>query len=95
MNITASSFTTRIRTWLLIAGLTALLLVIGAAIGGGAFYLFAAFAVAMNPVGYWFSDRFALKASRAKPIEPGAIPWLEAVPRGWPRAPACRRRGST
>ena len=79
MNITATGFTTRIRTWLLIAGLTALLLAIGAAIGGGALYLFAAFAVAMNLVGYWFSDRFALKASRARPLEPGELPWLEAA----------------
>jgi heat shock protein HtpX len=70
---------TRIRTWLLIAGLTGLLLAIGAAIGGGALYLFAAFAVVMNLVGYWFSDKIALKASRAQPVEPGALPELEAA----------------
>jgi heat shock protein HtpX len=79
MNITATSFTTRLRTWLLIAGLTALLITIGAVIGGGALYLFVALAVLMNVVGYWFSDKIALKASRAKPVEPGAIPWLEAT----------------
>jgi heat shock protein HtpX len=79
MSITATRFTTRIRTWLLIAGLTALLLAIGAAIGGGALYLFAAFAVAMNLGGYWFSDKIALRASRAQPVEPGALPWLEAA----------------
>jgi heat shock protein HtpX len=79
MSITATRFTTRIRTWLLIAGLTGLLLAIGAAIGGGALYLFAAFAVAMNLVGYWFSDKIALKASRARPVQPGALPWLEAT----------------
>jgi heat shock protein HtpX len=78
MNITATSFSTRIRTWLLIAGLTALLIGIGGIIGGGALYLFAAFAVAMNLAGYWFSDRFALRASRAEPLEPGSVPWLEA-----------------
>jgi hypothetical protein len=44
MRITATRFTTRIRTWLLLAGLTGLLLAIGAVIGGGALYLFAAFA---------------------------------------------------
>jgi heat shock protein HtpX len=70
---------TRIRTWLLMAGLTGLLIAIGAAIGGGALFLFAAFAVALNLAGYWFSDRLALKASRARPVEPGAIPWLEAT----------------
>jgi heat shock protein HtpX len=78
MNITATSFTTRTRTWLLIAGLTGLLIAIGAVIGGGALYIFVAIAVLMNVVGYWFSDKFALKASRAQPVEPGSIPRLEA-----------------
>jgi len=70
---------TKIRTWLLIAGLTGLLIAIGAAIGGGALYIFAALAVLMNLAGYWFSDRLALRASRAQPVEPGALPELEAV----------------
>jgi len=78
MSITATSFTTRIRTWLLIAGLTGLLLAIGLIIGGGALYLFAGIAVLMNVAGYFFSDRIALRASNAQPVEPGAIPWLEA-----------------
>ena len=76
MNITATRFATKARTWLLIAGLTALLITIGGLIGGGALYLFAAFAVLMNLVGYFFSDRIALKASRAQPVEPGSLPWL-------------------
>src|SRR5690242_9617421 len=71
MNITATSFATKIRTWLLIAGLTALLIAIGGAIGGGALYVFVALAVLMNVVGYWFSDKIALAASRARPLEPG------------------------
>jgi heat shock protein HtpX len=79
MNITATRFATRIRTWLLVAGLTGLLIAIGGIIGGGALYLFVALAVAMNVVGYWFSDRIALRASRAQPIEPGSAPWLEAA----------------
>ena len=41
MNITATRFATKTRTWLLIAGLTGLLFAIGAVIGGGALYLFA------------------------------------------------------
>ena len=97
MNITATRFATQIRTWLLIAGLTALLIAIGGAIGGGALYLFVALAVLMNVAGYWFSDKLALSASRARPLEPGEIPELEAdraatLPR---RARACRCRGCT
>jgi heat shock protein HtpX len=79
MNITATRFATQIRTWLLIAGLTALLIAIGAAIGGGALWLFVALAVLMNVGGYWFSDKLALRASRARPLERGEIPELEEI----------------
>ena len=79
MNITATRFATQIRTWLLVAGLTALLIAIGGAIGGGALWLFVALAVLMNVAGYWFSDKLALKASRARPLERGEIPELEQI----------------
>jgi heat shock protein HtpX len=79
MNITATRFATKARTWLAIAGLTGLLIAIGALIGGGALYLFVALAVLMNVAGYWFSDKLALKASRAKPVEPGSLLQLEAM----------------
>ena len=79
MTITATRFATQIRTWLLIAALTALLIAIGGAIGGGALYLFVALAVLMNVVGYWFSDKLALAASHARPLEPGEIPELEEM----------------
>ena len=79
MNITATRFATKTRTWLLIAGLTGLLIAIGGVIGGGALYVFVALAVLMNVVSYWFSDKLALKASRAQPLEPGSIPELEAM----------------
>ena len=79
MNITATRFATEIRTWLLIAGLTALLIAIGGAIGGGALWLFVALAVLMNVGGYWFSDKLALKASRARPLQPGEVPELERI----------------
>jgi heat shock protein HtpX len=79
MNITATSFSTKARTWLLIAGLTALLIGVGALIGGAFLYLFVILAVGMNVVGYWFSDRLAIKASRAEPVEPGTMPELEAM----------------
>lgn len=79
MSITATRFATHLRTWLLIAGLTGLLLAIGASIGGGALYLFVALAIGMNLIGYWFSDKIALRASRAKPLEHGQAPWLERI----------------
>jgi heat shock protein HtpX len=79
MNITATRFATKARTWLLIAGLTGLLIAIGALIGGGALYFFVGLAVLMNVAGYWFSDRLALKASRAQPLEPGTLPELEGI----------------
>jgi heat shock protein HtpX len=81
MSITATRFATKVRTWLLIAALTGLLIAIGGAIGGGALYVFVALAVLMNVVGYWFSDKLALAASRARPLEPGEIPWLETTAR--------------
>jgi heat shock protein HtpX len=81
MNITATRFATKSRTWLLIAGLTGLLIAIGFLIGGGLLYIFVALAVLMNVVGYWFSDKLALKASRAKPVEPGTLPELEGMVR--------------
>ena len=79
MNISAQRFTTKARTWLFIAGLTALLIGIGALIGGTFLYVFVAIAVATNVVGYWFSDRLALNASRAKPVAPGTNAELEAI----------------
>ena len=78
MNITATSFNTRIRTWLLIAGLTGLLFAIGFLLGGAFLWLFVGFAIAMNLAGYFWSDKIALKASRAQPVEPGSMPQLEA-----------------
>src|SRR5207248_2299645 len=68
MSLATVSFTTRLRTWLLVAGLSALLVAIGAAIGGGALWLFVAVAVLFNAGAYWFSDRLALRASRARPL---------------------------
>jgi heat shock protein HtpX len=79
MNITATRFATKARTWLLIAGLTGLLIAIGLLLGGGFLYIFVGLAVLMNVAGYWFSDRLALKASRAQPVEPGTMSELEGM----------------
>src|SRR3954464_4189949 len=78
MSFATVSFTTRLRTWLLVAGLSALFVAIGAAIGGGALWLFVAVAVAFNVVMYWYSDRVALRASRARPLTEHEAPALSA-----------------
>jgi heat shock protein HtpX len=69
--------TTRIRTWILIAGLTALFISLGAFVGGtSGLVLFLLIAVGFNFAMFWFSDRLALKMSRAQPVEQHEAPQL-------------------
>ena len=79
MSLTRTSLTTRLRTWLLIAGLTGLMIAVGGSIGGGALPLFIAMAVVLNLAMYWFSDKLALKLSRAQPVAEGQLPELRAM----------------
>lgn len=79
MSITQARLTTQLRTWVLIAGLTGLLIAIGALLGGSFIYLFVVFAVLMNVFGYWFSDKIALAASRAKPVSEQEAPALYKI----------------
>ncbi len=82
MNITATRFTTQARTWILIAGLGALLIVLGGQLFGGSGYLlFAAFSVIMTFVSYWFSAKFAIRASHAQPVTEQEDPELYAMVR--------------
>jgi heat shock protein HtpX len=65
------------KTFILLAGLTALLLLIGQALGGRSGLYFALFmAFIMNMVGYWFSDKIALKMSGAKEVSISEAPEL-------------------
>ncbi len=77
--VTKTNFNTRARTWVLIAGLSGLLVGIGFLIGGGGIYLFVAIAVIMNLVGYWFSDKIAIKASKAQPVPEGQLPEVRSM----------------
>jgi heat shock protein HtpX len=72
---------TRLRTWALVAGLTGLLIALGAVIGGTFLWLFAALAVIFNLVGYFYSDRIALRVARAQPLSEHEAPEVHAVVR--------------
>ena len=79
MNVTQASFSTKARTWLLLAGLTALFIGVGWAIGGAALWLFVFFSVAMNLAAYFWSDKFAIKASRAQEVSEAEAPDLHRM----------------
>jgi heat shock protein HtpX len=72
-----SNWGAALRTTILLATLSGLLVVIGYAIGGiGTATLFLGIAMLMNFFSYFFSDKLALKMSRAKPIEESEAPRL-------------------
>ncbi|HEY5052891.1 MAG TPA: zinc metalloprotease HtpX [Solirubrobacterales bacterium] len=76
-----STFGATIRTTILLASLSGLLVVIGALIGGpSTAALFLGFALLINLGSYFFSDKLALGMSRAKPVSEAEAPKLyEAV----------------
>src|SRR5580765_1439065 len=76
MNIQRASFSTKARTWLLLAGLTALFIGVGWAIGGAALWFFVIFSVFMNLAAYFWSDKFAIKAARAQEVSEAEAPDL-------------------
>jgi heat shock protein HtpX len=72
-----SNFSAMLRTTLLLASLTGLLVVIGALIGGpDTALLFLVIAALLNMGAYWFSDRIALAMARAKPVTREEAPRL-------------------
>jgi len=79
---TRSTWNAGIRTTLLLATLTGLLVLIGQLIGGPQMaltFLFIAFA--LNFFSYFFSDKIALRMSRAKPIPEDENPRLHQIVR--------------
>ena len=77
MSITRTRFLTQARTWIIISGLTALFVGLGYMFGGsGGLLLFALVAIVFNFVMFWFSDKLALKASRARPVDRSEAPEL-------------------
>lgn len=68
------------KTFILLAGLTVLLLLIGQALGGRQGLYFALFmALIMNFVGYWFSDKIALAMSGAQEVSINEAPALHQM----------------
>lgn len=66
-----------LKTFILLAGMTALLMAIGQAVGGrNGLVIALVFAGIMNFVGYWFSDKIALSMSGAQPVSESEAPDL-------------------
>lgn len=69
-----------VKTTVLLAALSALTLGVGHLIGGPRGLLVSgALVLVMNFVSFWFSDSLALLMNRARPLEPGQLPWLESM----------------
>ena len=70
----------RIKTVLLLAGMTAFLLVIGRLLGGrSGMYLAFILALGMNFFSYWFSDKIVLKMYGAQEVSPADAPQLHQI----------------
>jgi len=66
-----------LKTFMLLAGLTAAVLLLGLGIGNSRGLIIAAlFVAAMNIGSYWFSDKIALKMNRAQPVSQQEAPQL-------------------
>ena len=77
-----SNFGATLRTTILLATLSGLLVVIGALIGGpSTAALFLGFALLINLGSYFFSDKMALAMSRAKPVSESEAPKLYEIVR--------------
>jgi heat shock protein HtpX len=70
------------KTTLLLAGLSGLLLGIGALLGGNWVTIMLVVAVAMNGIAYFFSDKIAIRAAGAVPVTEAQFPELYRIVRG-------------
>ncbi len=72
--------TSQLKTLLLMAGLSAVLIIMGNALGGRQGVLIAlVFAVIMNVGSYWFSDKIVLSMYRARELDPGDAPMVHQI----------------
>jgi heat shock protein HtpX len=80
MNLASYKAGNNFKTFLLVAGLTGLLLAIGYLIGGASgLVVFAAIAVLFNFAMYWFSGSIALKMSKAVEVSQAEAPELHRM----------------
>jgi heat shock protein HtpX len=72
--------TNRIKTWTLMALLGGIFIAVGGLLGGRTGLVMAlVFALALNGFVYWTSDKLALKANGARPLQPGEAPRLREI----------------
>ena len=70
------------KTFVFMAGLGGLLVLIGNAIGGRSGMMIAlVFAAVMNLGTYWFSDKIVIKMTRSRPVGEAEAPWLYRIVR--------------
>jgi heat shock protein HtpX len=80
--VTESNWKAGIRTTILLATLTGLLVAIGALVGGPrTAATFLVIGLVINLVMFWFSDKIALKMSRAQPLSEEEAPRLHQIVR--------------
>ena len=80
--VTQTNWKAGIRTTILLATLTGMLVALGALIGGpSTAALFLGIGLLINLGSYWFSDKIALKMSRAEPLSEDQDPRLHQIVR--------------
>jgi heat shock protein HtpX len=71
-----------LKTTLLLAGMSGLLLAIGSFLGGNWITIMLILAIVMNGVAYFFSDKIAIRAARAVPVTEAQFPELYQIVKG-------------
>jgi heat shock protein HtpX len=71
-----------LKTTLLLAGLSGLLLAIGSFLGGNWITIMLGVAIVMNGVAYFLSDKIAIRAARAVPVTEAEFPELYQIVKG-------------
>lgn len=78
-SVTTAMFSS-MKTWVLLAALSGLLLFIGQSVAGeGGLAIALAIALALNVGSYWFSDKLAIKMARASEASPSQYPWYHQM----------------